>query len=98
MLTFTQLAVGALGIESLLAHAVGRPVGSALAHGAFALLLVLAGLGIGLLHLGQPWLAWRVFLGVRTSWLSREALAFGAFAALAIVSALESAGIKLPSL
>ena len=33
-------------------------------------------------HLGRPALAWRVFLGLRTSWLSREAVAFGLFAML----------------
>lgn len=31
------------------------------------------------LHLGSPWKAWKVFLGLRTSWLSREAIAFGVF-------------------
>ncbi len=31
-------------------------------------------------HLGQPLKAWRFFLGLRTSWLSREILAFSMFA------------------
>ncbi len=31
-------------------------------------------------HLGQPLKAWRFFLGLRTSWLSREILAFSVFA------------------
>jgi DMSO reductase anchor subunit len=34
-------------------------------------------------HLGRPWLAYRAILGWRTSWLSREILAFGLFALLA---------------
>jgi DMSO reductase anchor subunit len=29
-------------------------------------------------HLGQPLRAWRIFLGLRTSWLSREAVLLGA--------------------
>ena len=44
---------------------------------AFALLAL--GLGVAPLHLGQPLKAWRAWLGWRTSWLSREILAFGLF-------------------
>jgi DMSO reductase anchor subunit len=39
------------------------------------------------LHLGRPQYAFRALLGLRTSWLSREILAFGIFAALATVYA-----------
>jgi len=46
-----------------------------------ALAAALAGILVGPLHLGQPLKAWRSFLGWRKSWLSRELLAFGAFAA-----------------
>ncbi len=44
-----------------------------------------AGLALSVLHLGQPRRAWRVFLGWRKSWLSREALVFGAWFPLATV-------------
>ncbi len=37
------------------------------------------GLAISVLHLGQPLRAWRIFLGLRKSWLSREAVLFGAW-------------------
>jgi Fe-S-cluster-containing dehydrogenase component/DMSO reductase anchor subunit len=37
------------------------------------------GLGASVFHLGQPLRAWRIFLGWRKSWLSREALVFGAW-------------------
>jgi Fe-S-cluster-containing dehydrogenase component/DMSO reductase anchor subunit len=37
------------------------------------------------LHLGQPLKAWRFFLGLRTSWLSREILAFSLFAPVPII-------------
>mgnify|MGYP000024963555 CR=1 FL=1 len=42
-----------------------------------ALLLGAAGLGASVLHLGKPQRAWRIFLGWRKSWLSREAMLFG---------------------
>jgi DMSO reductase anchor subunit len=48
-----------------------------------------AGLGAGVFHLGQPMRAWRIFLGWRRSWLSREALVFGTWlpvATMAIVA------------
>ena len=42
-----------------------------------------AGLGLSVLHLGQPTRAWRIFLNLRRSWLSREAVVFGAWFPLA---------------
>ncbi|HEX2855839.1 MAG TPA: DmsC/YnfH family molybdoenzyme membrane anchor subunit [Opitutaceae bacterium] len=42
-----------------------------------------AGLALSVFHLGQPLRAWRVFLGLRKSWLSREAVIFGAWFGLA---------------
>lgn len=39
-----------------------------------------AGMGASVFHLGQPLKAWRFFLGLRTSWLSREILMFSMFA------------------
>jgi DMSO reductase iron-sulfur subunit len=41
-----------------------------------------------LFHLGRPVHAWKALRGLRTSWLSREVLAFGAFAAIAGAAAL----------
>jgi formate dehydrogenase iron-sulfur subunit len=43
------------------------------------------GVHAALLHLGRPWLAYRAFLGWRTSWLSREAIGFGVFLASASI-------------
>ncbi|MFZ5496658.1 MAG: DmsC/YnfH family molybdoenzyme membrane anchor subunit [Verrucomicrobiota bacterium] len=42
-----------------------------------------AGLALAGLHLGRPLRAWRVFLGLRQSWFSREAVLFGAWFPLA---------------
>ncbi|WAC18264.1 dimethyl sulfoxide reductase anchor subunit [Luteolibacter sp. SL250] len=52
-----------------------------------ALGIFFAGMGASILHLGQPLKAWRFFLGLRTSWLSREILAFSLFAPIPILLA-----------
>lgn len=44
-----------------------------------------AGMAASVFHLGQPLKAWRFFLGLRTSWLSREILAFSMFAPIPLV-------------
>jgi formate dehydrogenase iron-sulfur subunit len=44
-----------------------------------------AGMGASVFHLGQPLKAWRFFLGLRTSWLSREILMFSMFAPIPMV-------------
>ncbi|MDX1953510.1 MAG: DmsC/YnfH family molybdoenzyme membrane anchor subunit, partial [Verrucomicrobiota bacterium] len=49
------------------------------------LVTFLAGMIVSLLHLGRPLHAWKAFLGFRTSWLSREIVAFGVVAKLAIL-------------
>jgi formate dehydrogenase iron-sulfur subunit len=41
------------------------------------------GLAVSVLHLGRPLGAWRAFLGLRTSWMSREILGFSLFAGAA---------------
>ena len=43
-----------------------------------------AGMTASVFHLGQPLKAWRFFLGLRTSWLSREILAFSLFAPIPV--------------
>ncbi len=89
MLVLTQLSVGAFAADAAL-HAFDTD-GSLTA---FLPLQSLVALGSGLLalgasvfHLGRPALAYRALLGIRTSWLSREILAFGVFAALAFAYA-----------
>ena len=51
------------------------------------------GLFASVFHLGKPLRAWRIFLGLRRSWLSREAVLFGLWfpvVLLAAVSAFDS--------
>jgi Fe-S-cluster-containing dehydrogenase component len=88
MLTFTQLSVGAFGLGLLVERLSGRAAGSWMAQTVFALALAFVALGASVFHLGRPWLAWRAVLGLRRSWLSREAVMFGAFAGLAFLYAL----------
>jgi Fe-S-cluster-containing dehydrogenase component/DMSO reductase anchor subunit len=96
MLTLTQLSVGAFGLSLLVERLVGRSAGSPLAQTAFACALALIALGASVFHLGRPWLAYRAVLGLRTSWLSREALAFGLFAKLGVLYGALVAAPLLP--
>lgn len=101
MLVLTQMSVGAFLIDQVLRD-LDLATGSAPApqaravHLATAFALGMLGLVSSIFHLGRPWLAYRAILGWRRSWLSREVLAFGAFALAASVYAatpwLESAG------
>lgn len=85
MLVLTQLSVGAFCAEFMLralADAAFRQ-----SHAIVALTAGLLALGASVLHLGRPAYAFRAVLGFRTSWLSREAVAFGLFAALGVAYA-----------
>jgi formate dehydrogenase iron-sulfur subunit len=75
MLTFMPAAVGLACVASTL-HFVSNA--DVTYHVTFASWLFGAiGLGASVFHLGQPLRAWRIFLGWRKSWLSREAIALG---------------------
>ncbi len=89
MLVLTQLSVGAFAIGSLMDEFLSPELMTTLRplHATAALVLGLLALGASTLHLGRPLYAFRGILGLRHSWLSREILAFGIFAALAIVFA-----------
>jgi formate dehydrogenase iron-sulfur subunit len=84
---------------TLLPAAVGLAAAAAFAHqsGAPAMTRPLAmaswitgavALAASVFHLGQPLRAWRIFLGWRKSWLSREAMVFGLWFAAATLAAL----------
>ncbi len=98
MLALTQLSVGAFLVERLLEALVPGALTAGIrpAHSASALVFGLLALGVSVLHLGRPRYACRAVLGLRHSWLSREILAFGVFAGLAVTYAAwswaESAG------
>lgn len=74
MLALTQLA---LGLEAgALWSACNGDTAGALSLERWATGLLVGGLVGAFLHLGRPLGAWRFFLGLRTSWMSREILAF----------------------
>jgi formate dehydrogenase iron-sulfur subunit len=87
MLTLTQLAAGAAVAAPLLEHELDLSRAHALASACAVALSAGVGVIASLFHLGRPWLAHRAVLGLRTSWLSREAVVLGVFALLAAVSA-----------
>lgn len=83
MLVVTQLSVGAFLLALVGDVAVGPSTpGSVGAAGAGVVAL-----GGSLFHLGRPLVAWRAILGLGHSWLSREIVAFGVYAAGAVAYA-----------
>lgn len=84
MLVATQIAVGILLAEAIATGALtlaGTTVPTAIPLASAIAAFVIANLGLAIapLHLGQPLRMWRVFLGLKTSWLSREAVVLGKF-------------------
>jgi formate dehydrogenase iron-sulfur subunit len=96
MLTLTQLSVGAFTVAYLADRIAAASVGSPLAQTVFACVVAMVALGASIFHLGRPLLFYRAVLGLRTSWLSREALIFGLFAQLAIGYGVLTAAPFLP--
>lgn len=89
MLVLTQLSAGAFWVDFGL-HQTGwsGALGAVRTyHSLVALGLGLLAIGASTLHLGRPHLAFRALIGLRTSWLSREALGFALFAKLAVAYA-----------
>ncbi len=90
MLVLTQLSVGAFVVGHFLNSTLSealiadfRPI-----QATSALLFGLLALASSTMHLGRPLYAFRAFIGLRHSWLSREILAFGLFAKFAALFAL----------
>lgn len=74
-LVFSQIAVGLI-LAAVITTTTQR-LGLLLAGSTIGFVASLAATA----HLGRPWLAYRAVLGWRTSWLSREIMALGAFQA-----------------
>ncbi len=84
MLVTTQVAVGMILLERLVAGVAfvsggSLPIEATRLTASVAFAIAMVGMNLAPLHLGQPLRAWRVFLGLRTSWLSREAVLLGKF-------------------
>lgn len=80
MLVLTQWGAGLLAVAVLETLIKGEPSSAATIVGAVGFGLVQAGLVASVFHLGQPLKAWRVWMGWRRSWLSREAMVLGVLA------------------
>jgi formate dehydrogenase iron-sulfur subunit len=89
MLVLTQLSVGAFSFAIALRLLFPSHLIRAITpfHSVVALLLGLVALGASTMHLGRPLYAWRAFVGLKTSWLSREIIIFGLFAGVAVIYA-----------
>ncbi|MGJ3241809.1 MAG: DmsC/YnfH family molybdoenzyme membrane anchor subunit [Opitutales bacterium] len=77
MLVLTQLSVGLYAGACFAAETLRWPLAGA------GFVAMAAGLASSTAHLGRPLGAWRAFLGLRRSWLSREIVTFGGFSVLA---------------
>ncbi|MHB1488473.1 MAG: DmsC/YnfH family molybdoenzyme membrane anchor subunit [Acidimicrobiales bacterium] len=90
MLVLTQLSVGAFVIDLLLRYlsVQGTSGARSTVDAAVAVASGLVALAASVLHLGRPRYCYRAIIGFRHSWLSREAVAFGAFTPLASLYAL----------
>ena len=90
MLVLTQLSVGAFIVGLVLETRFDASLLTAFRrqHATTALIFGLLALGASTLHLGRPQYAFRAVIGLRHSWLSREIVAFGVFAAAAVLYAL----------
>jgi len=93
MLVLTQLSVGAWSIGLLLDGVLDPVLAAAMrpVHTGSALVFGLVALTASVFHLGRPQYAFRAVIGLKHSWLSREILAFGVFAALACFYPLTNA-------
>ncbi len=89
-LVLTQLSTGAFAVDALQnvtsQTAISGNMGKF--HSLIAGLLGLVALVAGTFHLGRPQYAFRAFIGLRTSWMSREIVVFGLFVQLAAITAL----------
>ncbi len=92
MLVLTQLSVGLFAFAFFGAAEATKPTLTA------GFLAMSVGLAASVSHLGRPLGAWRAFLGLRRSWLSREIVTFGLFSGAAAVYTLTAYVDFIPAL
>lgn len=90
MLVLTQLSVGAFVVGMTLERFLDSNMLATFRqlHATNALIVGLLALSASTMHLGRPLYAFRAIIGLRHSWLSREIVAFGAFAGAACLYAM----------
>ncbi|MGZ0654558.1 DmsC/YnfH family molybdoenzyme membrane anchor subunit [Coraliomargarita sp. W4R72] len=91
MLVLTQLSVGLYGFATF----AESPLANYLRLAGFVCMAI--GLAASTSHLGRPLGAWRAFLGLRRSWLSREIMTFGLFSGVAALATIAGFVSFLPA-
>lgn len=91
MLVLMQVSVGAYVSMQMLPR-IGAAISSTFTrwHAMLALAFCLTAMSASIFHLGRPLYAFRAFLGLKKSWLSREVVSFGLFA---LVATLHTAAV-----
>lgn len=94
MLGLTQWSVGMFLIGTLAGAFASDSTGTRFAPVQFTAATVIGIMGLiaSVAHLGRPLGAWRSFLGLRASWLSREIVAFALYAGLAVAVSIAAQG------
>lgn len=90
MLVLTQASVGLLLAERCLSLLPGPDAATRLGLLIASALTGVVGGQTAVMHLGRPLGAWRAWIGWRTSWLSREIVAFGLYGGLILLAALSA--------
>ncbi len=99
MLLLTQMGAGIFAMLAFIGLCRSRDfvaIKEVMSLAGFA--AISTGLAASVLHLGRPLGAWRFFLGLKTSWMSREILAFGVFAGAAGLSTAANCAQRFGSL
>ncbi len=103
MLVLTQASVGVLLAGCWLGPIAGEKGALVVRQSVVDVACLLGALGIAasMMHLGRPWYAFRAILGLRTSWLSREILAFSFYGVLMVLCValprLQRTAVRMPS-
>jgi DMSO reductase anchor subunit len=88
MLVLSQLSVGTFACGEIVSQCLpGVRTALQAAWSLTALAVALLAMAASVCHLGRPRYAFRAVIGLATSWVSREILAFGGFAGLGVVYA-----------
>lgn len=105
MLVLTQMSAGMFVVLTLLPHWFDESVfpGLHVTQGLAGTVVGLLALGAATAHVGRPLYGFRAFLGLATSWMSREILLFGvytgatlAYAALLVANVFPQLAVLVP--
>jgi Fe-S-cluster-containing dehydrogenase component/DMSO reductase anchor subunit len=98
MLVLTQLSVGTYLLNWVIKTFFNSGGQLEIMHSFVAFLSGMTAIGASTLHLGRPQYAFRSFLGIFTSWMSREILVFAVFAVFSFLYVFKSLVSVIPML